>query len=90
MGIRPWLAVVTSAITAISLAHVLYYTAIQRIGATIPVLVILSQPLLVLVGSSIFFDEHFTPGQLVCALMLLVGAGMSIWAQEDVRRKRLR
>lgn len=90
MGARSWLAVVVSAITAISLAHVFYYTAIQRIGATIPVLVVLSQPLLVLCGSWVLFDEHFTAGQLVGALVLLVGAGTSIWAQEHLRKTRSR
>lgn len=86
IGIGPWGAVVVSSITAISLAHVLYYTAIQRIGATIPTLVVLSQPLLVFSVSSVVFHERLTGLQIFFGLVLLVGAAASVWAQEDVRK----
>lgn len=88
LGLKPWIAVVVSAITAISLAHVLYYMAIQRIGATIPALVVLSQPLLVFSVSSVVFHERFTPLQLLSGFVLLLGAGTSVWAQEHVKRNR--
>lgn len=88
MGVGPWVAVVVSAITAISLAHVLYYVAIQRIGATIPSLVVLSQPLLVFCVSSVVFHERLTALQLLSGLLLLVGAGTAVWAQEHLRKGR--
>ncbi len=53
-----WAAIVVSAITSIALAHVLYYAAIQRIGTTIPMLVVLAQPFLVFGLSSAFFHER--------------------------------
>lgn len=87
MGAGPWAAVVVSSVTAISLAHVLYYLAIQRIGATIPVLVVLSQPLLVYGVSSVVFHERLAGLQLLFGLVLLLGAGTAVWAQEHVKKK---
>ncbi len=42
MPFSGWIAVVVSGVTAIALGHVFFYTAIKRIGATIPTLVILA------------------------------------------------
>lgn len=87
MGAQPWLAVVFSAVTAIALGHVLYYTAIKRIGATIPMLVILTQPLVVFSLSSVIFHERLTGLQLLFGAGLLLGSGLSIWAQQHLRPK---
>ena len=87
LGVRPWVAVVVSSITAISLAHVLYYVAIQRIGTTIPVLVVLSQPLLVFCISSVLFHERLSGLQVLFGLVLLLGAGTSVLAQEHIKRE---
>ncbi len=86
LGVRPWIAVVVSSITAISLAHVLYYVAIQRIGTTVPVLVVLSQPLLVFSISSVVFHERLAGLQVLFGLVLLLGAGISVLAQEHIKR----
>jgi len=58
LGAGPWAAIVFSGVTGIALAHVLYYTAIRRIGATIPMLVVLAQPLLVFGLSLAIFHER--------------------------------
>lgn len=84
-GTGPWIAVVFSGITGIALAHVLYYTAIQRIGATIPMLVVLAQPFLVFSLSSPIFHERLNGPQLLCGVVLLSGSGLSIWAQQHLR-----
>jgi len=84
MGPGPWAVVVFSAITCIALAHVLYYAAIRRIGATIPALVILAQPFAVLAVSHIAFGESLTPVQLIFGLILLVGAGLAILSQQHL------
>lgn len=81
-----WSIVVVSAILSIALAHVLYYTAIKRIGATIPALVILTQPLPVLVISSFLFNESVNIRQMAFGAILLTGAALAIWAQQDLRR----
>jgi len=85
MPLSGWMAVVVSGITAIALGHVFFYTAIKRIGATIPSLVILAQPLVVFSISSVVFHERLNGLQLLFGLFLLGGAALSVWAQEHVR-----
>jgi drug/metabolite transporter (DMT)-like permease len=81
----PWTIVVVSGIVSIALGHVLYYAAIKRIGATIPLLVNLAQPIIVLGMSSVIFGERFNLPQLLSGLVLLLGAGLSIWAQGHLK-----
>ena len=85
MGFLRWASVVISGITAISLGHVLYYVAIKRIGATIPALVILSQPLLVLAISNVAFGESMNATQLFYGVALLIGSAFAIWAQQHLK-----
>jgi len=89
MGFWRWASVVISGITAISLGHVLYYVAIKRIGATIPALVILSQPLLVLAISNIVFGESMNATQLFFGVALLIGSAFAIWAQQHLKNNGL-
>jgi drug/metabolite transporter (DMT)-like permease len=86
MGAWRWACVVISGVTAISLGHVLYYTAIKRIGATLPALVILSQPFIVLAISNVVFGESLNAIQLLFGVALLIGSALAIWAQQDLRR----
>lgn len=88
IGIYPWTAIVVSAITSIALAHVLYYAAIRRIGTTIPMLVVLSQPFIVFSMSSIFFHERLNILQLLSGVVLLLGSASSIWAQQYLAAPR--
>jgi len=87
IGVRPWAVVVVSAVLSIALAHVLYYTAIKRIGATIPALVILTQPIPVLAISYFVFGESLNVIQLIFGVILLIGAALAIWAQQHLREK---
>jgi len=87
MPLSGWFAVVISGITAIALGHVFFYTAIKRIGATIPSLVILAQPLVVFSISSVVFHERLNGLQLLFGLFLLGGAALSVWAQEHVKTR---
>jgi len=89
MGVWQWACVVISGVTAISLGHVLYYVAIKRIGATIPALVILSQPLLVLAISNIVFGESLNAIQLLFGLALLIGSALALWAQQHLKQNGL-
>ena len=86
MGAWQWACVVISGVTAIALGHVLYYAAIKRIGATIPALVILSQPFTVLAISNVVFGESLNVFQLVFGVVLLAGSALAIWAQQHLRR----
>ena len=85
---KGWAVVVISAVIAIALGHVLYYTAMKRIGATIPSLVILAQPFSVLAISNVIFDESLNAIQLLFGVVLLAGSALSIWAQQHLRRAR--
>ena len=80
-GLRPWICIIFSAVTSISLSHVLYYYAVKHIGATIPALILLLLPFTVLGLSYIVFGEMLNIYQLLFGVILLVGAGVSIWAQ---------
>ena len=81
---RPWAGVVISAILSIGLAHVFYYAAIRRIGATLPGVLLLSSPLWVGLVSWLWFGENLTAKQMGAGLVLLVGAGMALRAQEKM------
>ena len=86
MGTRQWLYLIISGIIPIATAHVLYYIAIKRIGATIPSLVLLSSPFTVLAGSYIVFSETFSALQVAFGLILIFGSGLAIWAQEHLKK----
>jgi len=85
MPLSGWVGVIVSGITAIALGHVFFYTAIKRIGATVPSLVILAQPLVVFSISSFVFHERLNGLQLLFGMILLSGAALSVWAQEHVK-----
>jgi drug/metabolite transporter (DMT)-like permease len=85
LGAWQWACVVISGITAIALAHTLYYTAMRRIGATIPALVILAQPFVVLGISNVVFNETLNVIQLFFGVVLLSGAALAIWAQQHLK-----
>ena len=85
MGAWQWACLLISAVVAIALAHTSYYAAMKRIGATIPALVILAQPLIVLAISSVVFGESFRAVQLLFGVMLLIGSALAIWAQQHLK-----
>ena len=85
MGAWQWVCVVISGVTAIALAHTLYYASMKRIGATIPALVLLAQPFMVIAISYVVFGETLTGVQLLFGVVLLAGSGLAIWAQEHLK-----
>jgi len=86
MGAPRWALVVGSGITSIAFAHVLYYTAMRRIGATIPALVVLVQPFIILAISHVVFGESLNVRQLLCGVILLLGSALAIWAQQHLKQ----
>ena len=87
IGAWQWFCIVISGATAIALSHTLYYSAMRRIGATIPALVMLVQPFLILAISYVVFKETLNILQLLFGICLLTGSGIAIWAQEHLRRE---
>lgn len=88
MGAWQWVCVLISGVTAIALGHVLYYAAMRRIGATIPALVILAQPFIILAISNIVFGESLNRLQLLFGIVLLTGSGLALWAQQHLRQSK--
>ena len=86
IGFWQWICVVVSGIIGLALGHVLYYVAIQRIGATIPSLVILAQPFIVLAISYFIFAESLNFIQLLFGAVLLAGSALAIWAQQYLKK----
>ncbi len=87
MDAKGWMYVIVSAITSIALAHVFFYVAIQRIGATIPSMILLLSPFITLLVSRILFDEVLTPMQWLFASVLVIGGAAATWAQRDLKEK---
>ena len=69
---------VISAVTCISLAHVLYYVAIRKVGVALSQTLQLLCPAGALGLSAIFFGEHLTHAQLWSAGLLLLGAFLAM------------
>jgi drug/metabolite transporter (DMT)-like permease len=87
MDAKGWFNLVTSAVSAIALAHVFYYIAIQRIGATIPAMTLLSTPLFTIIASRLIYGEVLTAAQLAFGAVLVTGAAAAILAQKDLQKK---
>lgn len=65
---------ILSAVTCISIAHVLYYVAIRELGVALSQTLQLLCPLFALALSAWIFGEKLSAPQLWCALLLLAGA----------------
>ena len=88
MGLPQWGIVVLSGITSIAFAHVLYYTAMRHIGATIPALIVLAQPFTILPISHMVFDESLNIRQMLFGVILLLGSALAIWAQQHLKHQK--
>ena len=69
---------IISAVTCISLAHVLYYVAIRKVGVALSQTLQLICPAGALGLSAFFFGERLTPIQLWSAGLLLFGAFLAM------------
>lgn len=86
MDAKGWINLVSSGVSAIALAHVFYYVALQRIGATIPAMTLLATPFCTILASRLVFGEQLTGGQLAFGSVLIIGAGAAICAQRDLHK----
>src|SRR5437016_6043502 len=69
---------IISAITCITMAHVLYYVAIQEVGVALAQTLQLLCPLGALALSAWIFHERLTTAQLISAVILLIGAFLAM------------
>jgi drug/metabolite transporter (DMT)-like permease len=72
---------IVSAVTCITLAHVLYYVAIREIGVALAQTLQLLCPLGALALSAWIFHERLTSAQLCSAVILLLGAFLAMRAK---------
>lgn len=72
------LTLIVSAVTCISLAHVLYYVAIRKVGVALSQTLQLICPAGALGLSALIFGERFTALQLWSAALLLFGAFLAM------------
>lgn len=72
------LILIVSAVTCITLAHVLYYVAIHEIGVALAQTLQLLCPLGALALSAWIFGERLTHAQLWSAVILLIGAFLAM------------
>jgi drug/metabolite transporter (DMT)-like permease len=72
------LILIVSAVTCITLAHVLYYVAIREIGVALAQTLQLLCPALALGLSAWIYGERLTHAQLWSAAILLLGAFLAM------------
>jgi len=72
-----WILII-SAVTCITLAHVLYYVAIQQIGVALAQSLQLLCPLAALGLSALIFHERINFAQCISAAVLLIGAFLAM------------
>jgi drug/metabolite transporter (DMT)-like permease len=72
------LILIISAVTCITLAHVLYYVAIREIGVALSQSLQLLCPMGALGLSALIFHERLTHPQLISAAILLIGAFLAM------------
>jgi drug/metabolite transporter (DMT)-like permease len=77
-GTQVNLILIVSAVTCITLAHVLYYVAIREIGVALAQTLQLLCPALALGFSAWIFGERLTHAQLWSAAILLLGAFLAM------------
>jgi drug/metabolite transporter (DMT)-like permease len=75
-----------SAFLGIALGHVLYYTAIDRLGVAVTSGVLQLQPFVVSAGSAALFGEALGAGQWAAGAVAVTGAGFVLSAQKAAER----
>ncbi|PYL13684.1 MAG: hypothetical protein DMF46_10185, partial [Verrucomicrobia bacterium] len=83
-GAQVNLLLIVSAVSCITLAHVLYYVAIREIGVALAQTLQLLCPAGALALSAWIFGERLTHAQLLSAGVLLVGAFLAMRTKPTV------
>jgi drug/metabolite transporter (DMT)-like permease len=78
VGVDVNLILIVSAVTCISLAHVLFYVAIRKVGVALSQTLQLLCPAGALGLSALFFGERLTTAQLWSSALLLLGAFLAM------------
>jgi drug/metabolite transporter (DMT)-like permease len=81
-----WFLLILSSLTSITISHITFYASIKRVGSSIPSLVVLAQPFLVLIVSGPLFGERLLAPQWFFGLLLIAGAALAIKAQDHLNK----
>jgi drug/metabolite transporter (DMT)-like permease len=84
MGVFGWFSAIVSGVAGIAIGHVLYYISIRRLGSTMPSLILLTQPFVVVLISYLAFRETFNPLQIVFGVILVTGSALAIIAEKNL------
>lgn len=79
-----------SAFFGIAIGHVLYYTAIDRLGVATTASVLQLQPFIVSAISAALFGEVLSAGQWGGGLVAVIGAALVLSAQKALERRKAR
>src|SRR5215831_13496684 len=77
-GVQPNVVLIVSAVTCITLAHVLYYVAIHEIGVALAQTLQLLCPAIAMALSAWIYHERLTHAQIWSATVLLLGAFLAM------------
>ncbi|MEM9064349.1 MAG: DMT family transporter [Planctomycetota bacterium] len=83
-----WVLLLLSVAFGLALGHVLYFTAMEKLGVSAASGVIQLQPLTVAVGSYFAFGEILNGKQIGSGLMAIAGAGIMLYTQHAVSKQR--
>ncbi len=86
---RQWSLVILSAVTGIAFAHVLYYRAIQGLGAIVSTGLQMATPFVTLLGAILVLSERMTVLQSLGGLLVVAGGVMLVLAQSHLRTVKL-
>jgi drug/metabolite transporter (DMT)-like permease len=81
-----WWLIAVSSFLGIALSHVLYYAAIQRLGASIATGVHLLGPFVTMVLANVFLGESMGRLEWGAGAIMVAGAALLLLAQEKVIR----
>ncbi len=73
-----------SSVIGIALGHVFFYYALEHLGVSISSSSGLIMPFLTSIGSYFIFNETFSFGQLIFGIVLLLGGGLLLYAQQHL------
>ena len=82
-----WTLLLVSSALGIALSHVLYLTAIQRLGASIAAAMHLLTPFLTLYLAHVLLGEELGTGTFVAGVLLLAGGAFLLVSQRAVTRR---
>ncbi len=87
MPVSDWILLCSSSVVGIAVGHVLMYTSVQRLGATIPSAIGTLTPFVTVFFAGIFLGESLSPLEWGGGLAMVIGALILLTKQQHVLRQ---